>query len=91
MLRPNCCYIEMICTLQHNGKPYCDIPCYQALFGPGGFGRGGVGSYQYFECDQLPPMDPQQRYVCSDIYMYIVCVLCVCVCACVHACVCLCL
>lgn len=46
---------------EHNGKPYCDIPCYQALFGPGGFGRGGVGSYQYFECDQLPPMDPQQR------------------------------
>ncbi|KAM7430327.1 Cysteine-rich protein 1 [Porites harrisoni] len=25
---------------EHTGKPYCHNPCYSALFGPGGFGRG---------------------------------------------------
>ncbi|CAH8675295.1 unnamed protein product [Schistosoma rodhaini] len=23
---------------EHDGKPYCQIPCYQALFGPKGYG-----------------------------------------------------
>ncbi|XP_035223892.1 cysteine-rich protein 1-like isoform X2 [Stegodyphus dumicola] len=32
---------------EHEGKPYCNNPCYGALFGPGGFGRGGTESYQY--------------------------------------------
>ncbi|XP_065844878.1 ras association domain-containing protein 4-like [Oscarella lobularis] len=27
---------------EHKGKPYCDVPCYSALFGPVGYGRGGV-------------------------------------------------
>ncbi|EEB13095.1 Cysteine-rich protein, putative [Pediculus humanus corporis] len=27
---------------EHDGKPYCNQPCYSALFGPGGFGRGGA-------------------------------------------------
>ena len=30
---------------QHDGKPYCNNPCYAALFGPGGFGHGGGESY----------------------------------------------
>ncbi|XP_074035021.1 cysteine-rich protein 1 [Leptinotarsa decemlineata] len=32
---------------EHDGKPYCHNPCYSALFGPGGFGRGGAESYVY--------------------------------------------
>ncbi|GBN91496.1 hypothetical protein AVEN_205149-1 [Araneus ventricosus] len=32
---------------QHEGKPYCNTPCYGALFGPGGFGRGGTESHTY--------------------------------------------
>ncbi|KYN02327.1 Cysteine-rich protein 1 [Cyphomyrmex costatus] len=32
---------------EHEGKPYCNHPCYSALFGPGGFGRGGAESYVY--------------------------------------------
>ncbi|XP_050446406.1 cysteine-rich protein 1-like isoform X1 [Cataglyphis hispanica] len=32
---------------EHEGKPYCNHPCYAALFGPGGFGRGGAESYIY--------------------------------------------
>ena len=32
---------------QHDGKPYCNNPCYSALFGPGGFGRGGAESHKY--------------------------------------------
>ncbi|GBN91119.1 hypothetical protein AVEN_267241-1 [Araneus ventricosus] len=31
----------------HEGKPYCNTPCYGALFGPGGFGRGGTESHTY--------------------------------------------
>eukprot|EP00049_Salpingoeca_infusionum_P017189 m.352062 g.352062 ORF g.352062 m.352062 type:complete len:95 (+) comp16430_c0_seq1:118-402(+) len=34
--------------LEHEGKPYCEKPCYQALFGAGGFGRGGTESHQSF-------------------------------------------
>lgn len=33
---------------EHTGKPYCDIPCYQALFGPEGYGRGGVEAHKAF-------------------------------------------
>ncbi|XP_052123898.1 cysteine-rich protein 1-like isoform X1 [Frankliniella occidentalis] len=32
---------------EHEGKPYCNQPCYAALFGPAGFGRGGAESYVY--------------------------------------------
>ncbi|XP_054719627.1 cysteine-rich protein 1-like [Uloborus diversus] len=32
---------------EHEGKPYCHNPCYGALYGPGGFGRGGAESHQY--------------------------------------------
>ena len=32
---------------EHDGKPYCNIPCYAALYGPGGFGRGGAESFVY--------------------------------------------
>ncbi|KAI5732652.1 hypothetical protein M8J76_002798 [Diaphorina citri] len=32
---------------EHDGKPYCNYPCYSALFGPGGYGRGGAQSYIY--------------------------------------------
>ncbi|EDO32617.1 predicted protein [Nematostella vectensis] len=32
---------------QHEGKPYCNIPCYSALFGPKGFGHGGTESHTY--------------------------------------------
>ncbi|CAB3990339.1 Ras association domain-containing 2 [Paramuricea clavata] len=31
---------------EHRGIPYCNIPCYSLLFGPGGYGRGGVESHQ---------------------------------------------
>uniref|UniRef100_A0A8C5VH32 Cysteine-rich protein 1 n=1 Tax=Microcebus murinus TaxID=30608 RepID=A0A8C5VH32_MICMU len=27
---------------KHEGKPYCNHPCYSAMFGPKGFGRGGA-------------------------------------------------
>ncbi|GAV08106.1 hypothetical protein RvY_17847 [Ramazzottius varieornatus] len=37
---------------EHEGRPYCNIPCYQALYGPGGVGRGSVGSYVYSMPDQ---------------------------------------
>uniref|UniRef100_H2P3V2 LIM zinc-binding domain-containing protein n=1 Tax=Pongo abelii TaxID=9601 RepID=H2P3V2_PONAB len=26
---------------EHDSKPYCYYPCYAAMFGPKGFGRGG--------------------------------------------------
>ncbi|XP_078382236.1 cysteine-rich protein 2-like [Oculina patagonica] len=32
---------------EHDGKPYCNNPCYSAMFGPGGFGRGGAESHKY--------------------------------------------
>ena len=32
---------------QREGKPYCHVPCYASLFGPGGFGRGGAESHKY--------------------------------------------
>ncbi|XP_036928604.1 cysteine-rich protein 1 isoform X1 [Acanthopagrus latus] len=32
---------------EHEGKPYCHKPCYAAMFGPGGFGRGGTESHKY--------------------------------------------
>ncbi|XP_032882515.1 cysteine-rich protein 1 [Amblyraja radiata] len=32
---------------EHDGKPYCTKPCHQALFGPKGFGHGGVDSHKY--------------------------------------------
>ncbi|VEN44163.1 unnamed protein product [Callosobruchus maculatus] len=32
---------------EHEGKPYCHQPCYSALYGPGGYGRGGAESYVY--------------------------------------------
>ncbi|KAI6656374.1 Ras association domain-containing protein 2-like isoform X1 [Oopsacas minuta] len=35
---------------EHKGMPYCDVPCYSALFGPGGFGRGGTESHKVFGC-----------------------------------------
>lgn len=34
-------------VFKHQGKPYCHNPCYSALFGPGGFGRGGTESHKY--------------------------------------------
>ncbi|XP_051775749.1 cysteine-rich protein 1 [Erpetoichthys calabaricus] len=32
---------------EHDGKPYCIKPCYSALFGPKGFGRGGTESHTF--------------------------------------------
>ncbi|XP_033124484.1 cysteine-rich protein 1-like [Anneissia japonica] len=32
---------------EHEGKPYCNMPCYSALFGPKGFGHGGTESHCY--------------------------------------------
>lgn len=32
---------------EKDGKPYCNNPCYSALFGPKGFGRGGTESHDY--------------------------------------------
>uniref|UniRef100_A0A8C9QR98 Cysteine-rich protein 1 n=1 Tax=Spermophilus dauricus TaxID=99837 RepID=A0A8C9QR98_SPEDA len=31
----------------HEGKPYCNHPCYSAMFGPKGFGRGGAESHTF--------------------------------------------
>ncbi|KAL4612847.1 cysteine-rich protein 2-like isoform X3 [Arapaima gigas] len=39
---------------EHNGKPYCEKPCYATLFGPKGVNIGGVGSYIY----DTPPNTP---------------------------------
>uniref|UniRef100_UPI00398F3637 cysteine-rich protein 1 n=1 Tax=Pristiophorus japonicus TaxID=55135 RepID=UPI00398F3637 len=33
--------------VEHAGKPYCQKPCYNALFGPQGFGHGGGESHKY--------------------------------------------
>lgn len=46
----------IIYFLQHRGIPYCNIPCYSLLFGPGGYGRGGTESYQYFD-EKLTPAE----------------------------------
>lgn len=32
---------------ENDGKPYCHRPCYAALFGPKGFGRGGNESHTF--------------------------------------------
>ena len=32
---------------EHGGEPYCEVPCYAALFGPKGFGRGRNESHVY--------------------------------------------
>lgn len=32
---------------QHEGTPYCHVPCYSSLYGPGGFGHGGAESHDY--------------------------------------------
>merc|ERR1712128_34485 len=32
---------------EHHMKPYCNRPCYAALFGPKGFGRGGAESHTF--------------------------------------------
>lgn len=42
---------------EHRGIPYCNIPCYSLLFGPGGYGRGGTESYQYFADEKLTPAE----------------------------------
>ncbi|EDQ91988.1 uncharacterized protein MONBRDRAFT_31118 [Monosiga brevicollis MX1] len=34
--------------LEHGGKPYCQKPCYEALFGAGGYGHGGTESHKDF-------------------------------------------
>lgn len=38
--------LRLCLFFQHRGIPYCNIPCYSLLFGPGGYGRGGVQSHQ---------------------------------------------
>lgn len=40
---------------EHEGKPYCHNPCYSALYGPGGFGRGGAESYVYNKWNNFIP------------------------------------
>lgn len=56
--------IIFVFILQHRGIPYCNIPCYSLLFGPGGYGRGGTESYQYFADDKLTPAELDAiRYV----------------------------
>jgi len=32
---------------EHEGQPYCDKPCYAAMFGPGGYGHGGTESHTF--------------------------------------------
>jgi len=41
--------------VQHEGLPYCDVPCYCALFGPRVFHRG-VGGFEF-----TPPDSPVLR------------------------------
>ncbi|KAG8430367.1 hypothetical protein GDO86_017920 [Hymenochirus boettgeri] len=45
---------------EHDGRPYCHMPCYSALFGPKGVNIGGVGSYIYDTTPQVPqtPVSP---------------------------------
>ncbi len=55
--------------VQHDGKPYCDVPCYGALFGPRGFGRGGVESHNAFgggfDESMKKDMEQLEEYVCT--------------------------
>ena len=46
-------FFLVVVFLQHRGIPYCNIPCYSLLFGPGGYGRGGTESYQYLIDEKL--------------------------------------
>ncbi|XP_044592362.1 cysteine-rich protein 1-like isoform X2 [Cotesia glomerata] len=32
---------------EHGGKPYCEKPCYSALFGPEGFRYGSIDCYKH--------------------------------------------
>ncbi|KXJ05432.1 Cysteine-rich protein 1 [Exaiptasia diaphana] len=38
---------------EHRGIPYCNIPCYSFLFGPGGYGHGGTESHKYHDEEKL--------------------------------------
>ncbi|XP_031563602.1 ras association domain-containing protein 4-like [Actinia tenebrosa] len=39
---------------EHRGIPYCNIPCYSFLFGPGGYGHGGTESHKYYDEEKFP-------------------------------------
>ncbi|KAK2843325.1 hypothetical protein Q7C36_011540 [Tachysurus vachellii] len=48
---------------EHEGKPYCNNPCYSALFGPKGFGRF-----------RFPPSTTQHGKIghhASSVFIYI--------------------
>lgn len=65
----------LLFILQHRGIPYCNIPCYSLLFGPGGYGRGGTESYQYFADEKLTPAELDAlRYtaVCTIIQISLI-------------------
>ncbi|ESN99576.1 hypothetical protein HELRODRAFT_101539 [Helobdella robusta] len=32
---------------ERDDQPYCNVPCYAALFGPKGFGHGGTESHTF--------------------------------------------
>ncbi|OXA60048.1 cysteine-rich protein 1 [Folsomia candida] len=47
---------------EHDNKPYCNRPCYAVLFGPTGYGRGGVAEsfvYNSSPSANAPPAAPQ--------------------------------
>ncbi|ODM91390.1 Cysteine-rich protein 2 [Orchesella cincta] len=53
---------------EHDGKPFCHKPCYAYLFGPTGYGRGGVAeSFVYDntisvdEAATAPPLPTQPQ------------------------------
>ena len=62
---------RFVFILQHRGIPYCNIPCYSLLFGPGGYGRGGTESYQYFADDKLTPAELDAIRYCMYIAIII--------------------
>ncbi|XP_048590216.1 ras association domain-containing protein 2 isoform X1 [Nematostella vectensis] len=38
---------------EHRGIPYCNLPCYSLLFGPGGYGHGGTESHKHLGEEKL--------------------------------------
>lgn len=67
---------ESLLSLQHDGKPYCNQPCYAALFGPKGrslrdwcFQQGGMG-YWILAHVYLPGLLPRSMITRSSTQSY---------------------
>ncbi|XP_005996726.1 cysteine-rich protein 3 isoform X2 [Latimeria chalumnae] len=44
---------------EHEGRPFCHVPCYGYLFGPKGVNIGAVGCYNYDQIEDQPEIHNQ--------------------------------